>query len=88
MDGLLALFGTAQAEALRPNIILVFVDDFGCRDLACYGDEKFKTSKLDRMSEKKTTVVEFLLLWLNCVPSRTGLMSGCHPPSAGNETLP
>jgi hypothetical protein len=27
--GLLALFGTAQAEALRPNIILIFVDDLG-----------------------------------------------------------
>lgn len=59
MDGLLALFGTAQAEALRPNIILVFVDDFGCGDLACYGNEKFNTSKLDRMPEKRQRWLSF-----------------------------
>ena len=88
MVGLLALFGTAQAEALRPNIILIFVDDLGYGDLACYGNEKIKTPNLDRMSEKGQRWTSFYAFGSTCVPSRTGLMSGRHPPSAGNERLP
>ncbi len=44
---LMPLFGMAQE---KPNIILIFVDDMGYGDLACYGNLKIKTPNIDRLA--------------------------------------
>ncbi|MAB77037.1 MAG: hypothetical protein CMO47_11355 [Verrucomicrobiales bacterium] len=72
---------------LRPNIILIFVDDLGYGDLACYGNDKIKTPNLDRMFEKGQRWASFYASGSTCVPSRTGLMSGRHPAMLGRDKL-
>ena len=51
---LLLFFATGKysfaADALRPNIVLVFADDLGVNDLRCYGREDQRTPNLDRLA--------------------------------------
>ncbi|MEE3178941.1 MAG: sulfatase-like hydrolase/transferase, partial [Verrucomicrobiota bacterium] len=85
----LSVFPLATAQAADPpNIILIFVDDLGYGDLACYGNEKIKTPHLVRLAREGQRWTSFYSSGSTCVPSRTGLMSGRHPGLLGKERLP
>lgn len=73
----LAPLFTSAAE--KPNIVLIFVDDLGYGDIACYGNEKVKTPNLDRLAAEGQRWTSFYAAGSTCVPSRRGLMSGRHP---------
>ncbi len=86
----LLLFTVAllQAEPLKPNIVLIFVDDLGYGDLGCYGNPTIKTPHLDQLAAEGQRWTSFYASGSTCVPSRTGLMSGRHPAMLGNQKLP
>ena len=84
---IVAALSPAHAAPLRPNIVLIFVDDVGYGDLACYGNPKIKTPNLDRMAAEGQRWTSFYASGSTCVPSRTGLMSGRHPGLLGNVPL-
>ena len=50
----LAFSGAAVATqaAERPNVIIVFIDDFGYGDLGCYGSTKHRTPHIDQMTDR------------------------------------
>jgi arylsulfatase A-like enzyme len=75
------------AEPLRPNIILIFIDDLGYGDLGCYGNPLIKTPNIDRMAKEGQRWTSFYASGSTCVPSRTGLMSGRHPAFLADESL-
>ncbi len=75
-----------QAQG-RPNIILIFVDDMGYGDLACYGNKQILTPNIDRLASEGQRWTSFYSSGSTCVPSRTGLMSGRHPALLGGEKL-
>ncbi|MEO0447226.1 MAG: sulfatase-like hydrolase/transferase, partial [Verrucomicrobiota bacterium] len=83
----LSTFLGAQDPPLRPNIVLLFVDDLGYGDLGCYGNEQIKTPHLDRLAAEGQRWTSFYASGSTCVPSRTGLMSGRHPNLLANEKL-
>lgn len=39
-----------SADASRPNVVIVFCDDLGYGDLACFGHPTIRTPNLDRMA--------------------------------------
>jgi arylsulfatase A-like enzyme len=67
-----------HAEALRPNILIVFTDDQGYGDLACYGNQKNKTPRLDRLAREGTRFTSFYSQAV-CGPSRSALLTGRQP---------
>lgn len=75
------LRSVAWAESAEgpPNIILIFVDDMGYGDLACYGNPKNRTPNIDRLAAEGQRWTSFYASGAVCVPSRRGLMSGRHP---------
>jgi len=77
------------AAALRPNIVLIFVDDMGYGDLGCYGNKRNKTPNIDRLAAEGLRWTSFYSSGAVCVPSRTGLMTGRHPAlfAAGRNNL-
>ena len=66
------------AEALRPNILIVFTDDQGYGDLACYGNQENKTPRLDRLAREGTRFTSFYSQTV-CGPSRSALLTGRQP---------
>ena len=45
-----AIPGLLQAEARRPNLIVVLCDDLGYGDLACYGNDVVQTPNIDQFA--------------------------------------
>ena len=86
----LFMLGTSlHADALRPNIVLIFVDDMGYGDLGCYGNKVHKTPNINRLAAEGQRWTSFYASGAVCVPSRTGLMTGRHPAlfAAGKNNL-
>jgi len=69
-----------------PNMILLFADDFGFGDLACYGHPYAKTPNLDKLAEEGTLFRKFNVTGVTCNPSRTGLLTSYHPNSYALKT--
>ncbi len=70
-----------------PNIIVIFADDLGYGDLACYGAEKIKTPNLDRMAAEGMRFTDFYCSAAVCSPSRAGLLTGRYHVRMGINTV-
>jgi len=67
------------ADPSRPNVVILFADDMGYGDLACYGHPNIKTPNIDRLADEGIRLTSFVTgSW--CVPSRTQLMTGRYMP--------
>lgn len=62
----------------RPNIVFIFSDDLSFRDLSCYGQTRYKTPNLDRLSKVSTRFTQAYAAAPECAPSRASLMTGIH----------
>jgi len=74
--------GQAKLEKLnkrRPNIIIIFCDDFGYGDIAAYGSKKNRTPNLDLMVQEGVRFTDFYVTSGVCTPSRSSLMTACYP---------
>ncbi len=65
--------------AERPNVILVFVDNFGNGDLGCFGSTLHRTPHVDRLAKEGMKLTSFYVSSGVCTPSRASLMTGCYP---------
>lgn len=75
-----ALVTAAAADTSnKPNIILFFVDDFGQRDLSCYGSRLYETPHMDKLAAEGMRFTNAYAAYPRCVPSRIGLLSGKYP---------
>ena len=68
-----------SAIAKKPNIILFFVDDFGQRDLSCYGSRLYETPHMDQLAADGMRFSNAYSAYARCVPSRVGFLSGKYP---------
>lgn len=74
-------------DSARPNVVLFFVDDFGQRDLSCYGSSLYETPNMDRLASDGMRFTNAYSAYPRCVPSRQGLLSGKYPCRIENEML-
>ena len=72
---------------LRPNILIIFTDDQGYADLACYGNTKNKTPRLDQLARQGTRFTSFYSQTV-CGPSRSALLTGRQPLRSGGWGMP
>ena len=84
---LLVLFGTLGKASERPNILIIFTDDQGYGDLACYGNTKNKTPRLDQLAREGTRFTSFYSQTV-CGPSRSALLTGRQPIRSGGWSMP
>ncbi|MEE2639244.1 MAG: sulfatase [Planctomycetota bacterium] len=70
--------GPAVPAVERPNILIVFTDDQGYGDLACFGNKKNRTPRLDQLAQQGTRFTSFYSQAV-CGPSRSALLTGRQP---------
>jgi arylsulfatase A-like enzyme len=69
---------SASADAPKPNIVLIMVDDMGYADLGCYGQRHYDTPHLDRMATEGIRFTQAYSGCCVCAPARCALMTGVH----------
>ena len=74
----LAPVSPLNADAVRPNILIIFTDDQGYGDMGCYGNKKNKTPRIDRLAKEGTRFTSFYAQSV-CGPSRSALLTGRYP---------
>ena len=72
---------TAIAETNdRPNVLFIFLDDFGWRDCGFMGSDFYETPHLDRLAAEGMVFTNAYAGAANCAPSRACLLSGQYSP--------
>ena len=66
------------SETPRPNIIFILADDLGYGDLACYGQPRINTPRIDKMAAEGMRFTNAYAGFTVCAPSRSVLMTGQH----------
>ena len=80
--GILVLLGFAVLlpAAERPNIILIFADDLGWKDVGWHGTDFYETPHLDALAKQGMVFTSGYSAAGNCAPSRACLLSGTYTP--------
>ncbi len=82
-------FETSAADTppvARPNILWISVEDIS-PDLGCYGDKNAVTPTIDRLAAEGVRFTRCFTHAGVCAPSRSGLITGCYPPSIGTHHM-
>jgi arylsulfatase A-like enzyme len=82
VPGILVLLGFAVLlpAAERPNIILIFADDLGWKDVGWHGTDFYETPHLDALAKQGMVFTSGYSAAGNCAPSRACLLSGTYTP--------
>ncbi len=68
-----------SAQAGRPNIVLIYMDDMGYGDIGCFASTKNRTPVIDQMAREGMRFTDFYVTSGVCTPSRASLLTGCYP---------
>ncbi len=75
----LFLFTTMLQSQTQPNIIMIYADDLGWKDLSCTGSEYYETPNLDLLAKNGMRFTRAYAAAPVCAPSRGALLSGRSP---------
>ncbi len=68
---------------MRPNIILLLVDDMGYADTAPYGNAYHRTPHIDRLAAEGVRFTNAYAAAPNCSPTRASILTGRWPARTG-----
>ena len=76
-----------RAAKKSPNIVFIFIDDLGYKDLSCYGSEYYETPHIDKLARRGMRFTSAYSNAPNCAPTRACLISGQYTPRHGVYTV-
>lgn len=77
---------TPAAQATRPNVVLIIMDDLGYGDLGSYGAPDVRTPNIDRLAREGVRLTDFYANHADCSPTRTALITGRYQQRYGIES--
>jgi len=69
-----------QLRADKPNILMIFLDDFGWKDTSYMGSDFYETPNIDQLAKGGMTFDNAYSCAANCAPARACLLSGQYSP--------
>src|SRR6201993_1318762 len=86
-----ALFSTtgapsAKAQAKKPNIVFILVDNIGWGNFGVYGGT-VPTPRIDKLASEGIRFKNYNGE-VQCTPSRAAILTGRHPVRSGTYTVP
>ena len=72
-----------KANRLKPNIVMIMVDDLGYGDLSSYGGKDLKTPHIDNLVAVGIRFDNFYANCPVCSPTRASLLTGRYPDRVG-----
>ena len=85
-----AISHTHAQDAEKPNIVFIFMDNFGYGELGVYGGGITRgapTPRIDTLAAEGMRLLNFNVE-VQCTPSRSALMTGRYAIRSGNATVP
>jgi arylsulfatase A len=64
------------AEVTRTNVILILADDFGWKDLSCYGSDLYQSPNIDKLAHDGMKFTQSYSACTVCSPTRAAIMTG------------
>ena len=64
----------------RPNVLFIFLDDYGWRDCGFMGSDYYETPYLDELAKSGMIFTNAYSASANCAPARACLLSGQYTP--------
>ncbi|EGF27458.1 sulfatase [Rhodopirellula baltica] len=77
------LVSTSTAETPsteHPNVLFIYLDDYGWRDASFMGSDFYETPNLDALAERGMVFSNAYSCAANCAPARASLLSGQYSP--------
>jgi hypothetical protein len=84
---ILVVPSVSQAVQLRPNFVVIMVDDMGYAGVSCFGNPYFKTPQIDRLAAEGMRLTDFHSSGTVCSPTRAGLLTGRYQQRVGIEAV-
>ena len=83
VSGAWVLFVISQAEAAKPNVLVILTDDQGRGDYSAFGTPDIRTPHIDSLFRDGLTFNQFYANSCVCSPTRAALLTGCFPDRVG-----
>lgn len=80
---ILGFFGSQVNAANKPNIVLIFIDDMGWKDVGCYGNDFIDTPHIDQLAAQGMRFTDFYAAGAVCSPTRCAVQSGQNQARIG-----
>lgn len=71
---------TKTKDQIKPNVVLINIDDMGWKDLGFMGSEYYETPNIDALAAQGMVFSNGYAAAANCAPSRACLMTGQWTP--------
>ncbi|MHC4557825.1 MAG: sulfatase [Planctomycetota bacterium] len=76
-----------HVDTKRPNIVFIFIDDMGWRDVGFMGSEFYETPNIDKLASQGIVFTNAYANAANCAPTRACLLTGQYAPRHGVYTV-
>ena len=70
------------------NVVIVYIDDMGWKDLSCYGSTFYETPVIDQLATNGVRFTDAYAACQICAPSRRALLTGKYPSRSKFTDLP
>jgi arylsulfatase A-like enzyme len=69
----------AAKTTVKPNIVIIYLDDLGYGDISSYGTDKINTPNIDALANNGVRFTNGYATSATSTPSRYGLLTGVYP---------